>query len=282
MTCGRCAWWLGFGATDPDDRARALDRMGVARQLVFPPVTLPALTNHGPDAQRVLRRYNDAVLDWASAGPGRLFPVLQLPGGDVEAMVHEALRVVARGGRAVEIGFATPPGGCSPADPVLDRLWARSLTEGSPSSCTSAVVDPAARSHPIDRSSIRAGAPRRRCATPSSDRCSRRLVRPRHDPHPGQGVPERVGLGGVLAWHPDLAIGVAELGVAWVQVCGSLGSTRPPRASGGSGSRCPKSCRRRRSAARSASARSTASRSRTTSRCPGWPTSSVLHGLPPR
>jgi predicted TIM-barrel fold metal-dependent hydrolase len=208
--------WLGYGAADPADRLRALDRMGVARQFVFPPVTLPALIDHRSDAGRILRRYNDAVVDWASAGRGRLFPVLQLPGHDADVMVDEAEHAVARGARAVEIGFATPPAGLSPADPALDRLWA-TLADGSVAVMLHVggggpggavwperpFLDPAWGAAPTLRlpefGSMLAG---------PFDLATLHL--------PAQVFLSVMVLGGVLSRHPGLAVGVMELGAAWV------------------------------------------------------------------
>ena len=65
--------WLALGALDVADRLAALDLMGVGRQLVFPPVTLPALLDDATDPVRSLERWNDAVTEWAGGGSGRLF-----------------------------------------------------------------------------------------------------------------------------------------------------------------------------------------------------------------
>jgi predicted TIM-barrel fold metal-dependent hydrolase len=206
--------WLGLGAADPDDRLRALDRMGVARQLVFPFVTLPALMAQGHDAHRILRRYNDAVLDWASPARGRLVPVLQLPSDDLESMIAEAERAAARGAWAVEICFASPPGGRSPADPELDRLW-EVLAEASVAlvlhiggggpGCAlrpeRAFLDPAWGAAP------RLRLPHAMLAGPF-DFATVHL--------PAQVFLSAMVLGGVLARHPRLAVGVLELSGAWV------------------------------------------------------------------
>jgi predicted TIM-barrel fold metal-dependent hydrolase len=208
--------WLGYGAADPDDRVRALDRMGVARQFVFPPVTLPALIDHCPDVGALLRRYNDAVVDWASAAPTRLFPVLQLPCHDADAMREEAEHAVARGARAVEIGFATPPAGCSPADPALDPMWS-TLAAGSVAVMLHVggggpggalwperpFLDPAWGAAPTLRHPELGGL----LAGPF-DLATLHL--------PAQVFLSVMVLGGVLTRHPNLAVGVMELGAAWV------------------------------------------------------------------
>jgi predicted TIM-barrel fold metal-dependent hydrolase len=208
--------WLGLGAADPYDRLTALDRMGVARQLVFPPATLPALLASSADSLAALRRYNDAVLDWASVGKGRLFPVLQLPCGDLDVMESEARRAARRGARAVEIGFAQPPAGRSPADSELDRLWATladaqvalllHVGGGGPGGALpfdKPFLDPKWGASP----NLRGEHPLELLAGPF-DLATIHL--------PAEVFLSALILGGVLARHPGLSVGVLELGGGWV------------------------------------------------------------------
>lgn len=207
--------WLGLGAADPADRLVALDRMGVARQLVFPPVTLPALLDGDADARQALHRYNDAALDWATGGAGRLFPVLQLPAGDVDTIVDAVRRGAARGAGAAELAFANPPGGRSPADPALDRLWAAladagvslvlHVGGGGPGGALlphRPFLDPAWGASPSLRQAdlgLLAG---------PFDLATIHL--------PAQVFLTALVLGGVLSRHPALTVGVLEMGAAWV------------------------------------------------------------------
>ena len=61
------------GSSTPDGRLATMDIMGVDKQLIFPQVVLalPAWSDH-PNAGRVLREYNEAVIRWTEQGGGRL------------------------------------------------------------------------------------------------------------------------------------------------------------------------------------------------------------------
>jgi predicted TIM-barrel fold metal-dependent hydrolase len=113
------------GASTPEGRLAAMDVMGIERQLIFPQVVLaqPAWSDH-PNAEAVLREYNDAVLRWTAAGQGRLRPTALLNLTTIEGAMAEAERVAAGGARAVFIQDGIAPGGLSPAAPEVDPLWA--------------------------------------------------------------------------------------------------------------------------------------------------------------
>jgi hypothetical protein len=102
-----------------------MDVMGIERQLIFPQVVLaqPAWSTH-PNAQAVLREYNDAVLRWTAAGRGRLRPTALLNLTTIQGALAEAERVASGGARAVFIQDGVAPGGRSPAAPEVDPLWA--------------------------------------------------------------------------------------------------------------------------------------------------------------
>jgi predicted TIM-barrel fold metal-dependent hydrolase len=119
---GSVRGFLALGAVDADDRLRALDALGIARQLVLPPVSWPTLDDERPGARATRQRYNDWMAAWA-AGRDRLVPVAQLALGDPAATIAEAERIAGAGFRAVEVPFAAPPGGCSPAADAWDPLW---------------------------------------------------------------------------------------------------------------------------------------------------------------
>jgi hypothetical protein len=82
------------GASTPEGRLAAMDVMGIERQLIFPQVVLalPAWSDH-PNAGRVLREYNDAVLRWTAAGGGRLRPTALLNLTTIDGAIAEAERV---------------------------------------------------------------------------------------------------------------------------------------------------------------------------------------------
>lgn len=225
----RVKGWLAHGADDPHDRVDALDRMGIARQLVFPPVPMPFLHDLDAGARAARRRWNDAMLDWASAGPERLVPALQLGLGDVADAVDDARRLVARGARAIEVPFAQPPAGRSPADPGWDALWSL-LAEhhvplllhvgggglGGGFGPARSFTDP--RWGASDRLRL-------------SERDDQGAELDAHDPghfatlgpidrvvrhHGAETFVGALVLGGVLERFPGLAVGIVELGAGWV------------------------------------------------------------------
>jgi predicted TIM-barrel fold metal-dependent hydrolase len=92
---------------DPAARVRAMDTNGVLAAASYP--TLAALTGARlaelPDAElarAVISAYNDWQADeWCAAFPGRLIPLGLLPVWDIDAAVAEAVRVAAKGVRAL-------------------------------------------------------------------------------------------------------------------------------------------------------------------------------------
>jgi predicted TIM-barrel fold metal-dependent hydrolase len=115
--------WASAGAESASQRCATLDILGINRQLVFPPVTWPALHATERSVAALLRRYNDYVLQWAAGVEDRVRPVAQLPMRDAAETIAEASRVVDAGAQAVEIPISNPPAGLSPADVRWDPLW---------------------------------------------------------------------------------------------------------------------------------------------------------------
>jgi predicted TIM-barrel fold metal-dependent hydrolase len=223
----RVKGFVAHGADDPDDRVDALDRMGIARQIVFPPVPLAVLHAAGPAARLARSRWNDAMCDWTAGSRGRLIPAMQLGLGDVDEAVEDTERLIATGARAVEIPFAQPPAGRSPAHPDWDQLWQMladggvtvllhigggGLGGGFPSSRS--FSDP--RWGAVDRLRSEPGGD---APTGSSDPGSFTALGPidrviRH--HPAETFVSALVLGGILERAPDLSIGIIELGAGWV------------------------------------------------------------------
>lgn len=112
-----------LGSTDPQLRLRAMDKMGIRSQLLFPNTSLRELRLPGGDAFAACRRYNDHALAWTAATGGRAQVVCQINMSDVDEALAEAARVVDRGACGVLLPCARPPAGRSPAHPDWDRLW---------------------------------------------------------------------------------------------------------------------------------------------------------------
>ena len=217
--------WSAPGAADSAERLASLDRMGVARQLVFPPVTCPALLAAGSDAYAGLRRYNDFALAWADGSGGRLRPVAQLPTSEVGETLAEATRVIRRGARAVEVAFSHPPAARSPADPEWDRLWALLSEAHVPVLLHVGGGGPGGAVRP-PRTLLDRGwgdSPRLRPLTGTNDPAlavigNSGLFGPFDVAtlHIGAEVfLSALVLGGVLSRHPGLVVGVVEFGAQW-------------------------------------------------------------------
>lgn len=119
---GAVRGFLALGADDPADRLRALDLLGFDRQLILPPVAWPTLDTPGPDGLAGRRRYSDYIGEWAGQSKRLVAAGLLALHDPLEAR-REAERLAARGLRAVEVPFAAPPGGVSPADERWDPVW---------------------------------------------------------------------------------------------------------------------------------------------------------------
>jgi predicted TIM-barrel fold metal-dependent hydrolase len=144
------------------------------------------------------RAFNDVLFEFASADPRRLVVSYQIPILDVPAAVAEVERVVAMGGKSLQIPvFPTEIGGLDYFDESYDPLWTSVAQSGLPLCCHIGV-------------------------NTSLDDLTRR------DPTPQKGVmvgqvalttAEALGmwlLTGVLERHPDLKIVFVEPGVGWI------------------------------------------------------------------
>ena len=113
-----------LGATAAADRVEAMDRTGIAAQLVFPNTALIELRVASPAAREACRRYNDFAIAWTRAAGGRARVVCQINMTDPDWARQELARVLELGAKGVLLGCATPPGGVSPANEIWDPFWA--------------------------------------------------------------------------------------------------------------------------------------------------------------
>lgn len=210
-----------LGATDPQQRLRAMAKMGIRSQLLFPNTALRELRLAGAEAAAASRRYNDYALDWTAATGGRAQAVCQLNMTDPEAALAEAGRIVASGACGVLLPCAQPPGGKSPAHPLWDPLWALLEESDTPALIhigAAGVMSTDDAADPMLPDRGWADAPALRSAFPD---------RP--------GAEERIGpffvvtahlaaelyltcllMGGVFERFPRLRFGVIEFGASWV------------------------------------------------------------------
>ncbi len=136
------------GAFDFRRRLEVLDFTGVSRQILFPgaaPIFAHALINKADDPSvfrtittdrkaygvKMVDLYNDWV-GRLSRDQDRIRPTAILIGDTPDDLYLRMSRLIKAGVRAFMISPDTPPGGVSPADPALDRVWALAAAAGCP------------------------------------------------------------------------------------------------------------------------------------------------------
>ena len=115
--------WLALGAFDRAERSRALDLLGVDRQLVFPTFSLTQF--QGGDAELLwggTRALNRAMGDFC-ANDQRLIGVGWVPWDDPERTLAEAREAVKAGCGAIQVNSAPGPD-LSPTHPEYHPFWA--------------------------------------------------------------------------------------------------------------------------------------------------------------
>jgi predicted TIM-barrel fold metal-dependent hydrolase len=199
------------GACTPAGRLTALDLMGIDRQLVFPdvPVCLAAWGAH-EHANDALRAYNDLAAHWTRESNGRLRAVGVLDTRNLGNASAEAERALRAGVRAFHIPDGIPPGGCSPAAPELDRLWALLAEARAP-----VLLHIGGQIGFMQSSRWEATeALRTRASLIGSESVGPHLMATIH--MSPENFLATLVLGGVFERHPQLRVGVIELGAGWV------------------------------------------------------------------
>jgi predicted TIM-barrel fold metal-dependent hydrolase len=200
------------GGGNAATRVAALDLMGVRRQLVFPDV-LSAFVAWGkePWAAGAMRAHNDYALEWGSASGGRLVPVGVLNTRKLDVAVAEAERLAAACCRAVMIADAVLPGGLSPAHSEVDRLW-RILAEAGVAVLLHVGGQHGFTSNKWEHTELLET--RVKNLGSEGDPIGPLTLATMHL-SPVNYLSALI-FGGVLERHPDLKIGVMELGGMWV------------------------------------------------------------------
>lgn len=114
-----------LGATDPEERVQALDRLGVKAQLVFPNTGSDELRKNSPEARRACEKYNDHALEWSRRTRWRARALCQINMTDVAWAIGEVDRVIKAGARGVVLPCNHPPAGVSCSHEIWDPFWAR-------------------------------------------------------------------------------------------------------------------------------------------------------------
>ena len=126
------------GAYDPHARLAYLDGEGIHGQVLYPNVggfgSGWFLKLGEPELMlECVRAYNDFIVEWASADPTRLVPIMATPFWDVDASVREIERCAARGVRGVLFGSQPQDFGEPPlTSPHWDPIFAAAQDAGLP------------------------------------------------------------------------------------------------------------------------------------------------------
>jgi predicted TIM-barrel fold metal-dependent hydrolase len=205
--------FMATGSFIEADRPRALDLLGFASQLVFDTFTSPHVLRIERDgdpalAVEIARAQRRAVVDWCSVDP-RLLPVVVVPLGLMDAAIELTREAIDAGAGALMVGQYCPPGH-SPSHAQLEPVWAMAAEAGVP-----IVLHVAgAGANVMNPAFFENGLP------------------PVPDFHGGDGnfksldylsIPlpvmqtlNALVIDGVLQRHPDLRVGVIEVGASWI------------------------------------------------------------------
>jgi predicted TIM-barrel fold metal-dependent hydrolase len=125
-------------AHDAKARLEHMDREGIYAQILYPNLggfgSARFLELEEPELMlECVRAYNDFLIDWCSADPKRLLPIMATPFWDVEASLQEIERCAATGHKGVLFGsqpdvFGQP----HLVDRHWDPIWAAAQDAGLP------------------------------------------------------------------------------------------------------------------------------------------------------
>jgi len=213
------------GARDPERRLGAMDAMGIGKQLIFSTYVgsfalvmmmnprdrefMRSIQDDRPGlATRLLETYHEWVIGVGRISD-RLRPVAPLYADTPAAMVEKATSLIGRGIRAIQIGAAGLPGKVSPAHPDLDPFW-KLLTDAK---CTLVLHIGCGGQFFETRDWGKAPAFEgfRNMGEFDVDPWSLAVL---HLPY--QNFVSTMISGGVFDRHPDLKLGVIEVGAHWV------------------------------------------------------------------
>jgi predicted TIM-barrel fold metal-dependent hydrolase len=199
-----------LGAFNPAERSQALDQLGFDRQFVFSTFATGAFFPPGvePDlAAAAARAHNRGMAEFC-ANDERLVGVGATTLDDPQQALVELEHIVELGLGAVWIPHR-PAGGRSPGHNDLDPFWARLADAGIP-----AVLHVGGTVLQLAPAWMNTGRP-----MPTDWLGGGENVRGKDMIALHQGAETFVGamvLDGVLERHPDLRVGVIELGAGWV------------------------------------------------------------------
>jgi len=119
--------WSDPGHFEPNEKLKSMDKDGVWAEVIFPEVGAAKVCSPqymGDDWQEALSCYNDAMADFASVNPDRLWTAYQMLPFDIDTSVAEVERLAKRGARCIQLPpFPTEVGLKDYFDTHYDRLW---------------------------------------------------------------------------------------------------------------------------------------------------------------
>ena len=204
--------FFATGSFLPEDRAAALDLLGFTSQLVFDTYTSPHALRFDRDgdhesAVAIARAQHRAELEWCAGDP-RLLPVTVVPVGDMDTAIALTRDALDAGTAAIWIGQY--PAGHSPSHAALEPMWAMCAEAGVP-----VVLHVAgAGENVMSTDYFDNGLP------PVPDfhggDTNFKSIDYLSIPPPVMQTLNALIIDGVLMRHPELRIGVIELGATWV------------------------------------------------------------------
>jgi predicted TIM-barrel fold metal-dependent hydrolase len=199
-----------LGAFDTAERSQALDQLGFERQFVFATFSMGVVFDvrlEAGVAAAAARAHNRAMADFCADEP-RLAGVGATTLDDVDAAIAEVDHIRSLGLAAVWIPHRAP-GGRSPGHDDLDRFWATVTGAGLP-------VLLHVGGHPLqlDKAFMNTGRPVPTDWLGGGENVRGKDMIGLH--HAAEVFVGTMVLDGVLERHPDLRLGVIELGAGWV------------------------------------------------------------------
>jgi predicted TIM-barrel fold metal-dependent hydrolase len=128
---GDTAETLRAGGWDPVARLDDMDTDGVAAEVLYPSIGMTLAQSKDRDYQiACIRAYNDWLVDFCTAGNGRLIGLAMIPTIDPDAAVDEIERAAAAGLRGAMVPGVPPEGHY--AEPRFDPMWSAFSDAGWP------------------------------------------------------------------------------------------------------------------------------------------------------
>jgi predicted TIM-barrel fold metal-dependent hydrolase len=203
---------LALGSFRKEDRVKAIDLLGVSKQLIFPTTSNVLLERleHGDDIDLVYgmaRASNRAQMDFCSVDD-RLMPVCNVPLADLEEAPKLAAEAIKMGAAALLIPWACPKNHAT-SHVGLDPLWAQAQEAGIP-----ILFHVGAADFVLPRAHAKNGLPE--IADFHGGDENFRSISYMAIPSGPQQALSLLILDGVLDRFENLKVGIIELGASWV------------------------------------------------------------------